>query len=170
MSVKMRLSRGGTKKRPYYYVVIANSTESARRPVHRAGWYIQSYAGKRPRRAHEAECRPDQALAWRGRTADRSRDAPSGCCGPCKTYGVEQSREIQAQEEGARARGSGYGSSREGRGRGGKACGLSWLLPMGTLSAVVTLFDVSPNRMLTNSECPVWHVRLQRLQVVRWMS
>lgn len=25
MSVKMRLSRGGSKKRPYYYVVIANS-------------------------------------------------------------------------------------------------------------------------------------------------
>ena len=26
MSVKIRLSRGGTKKRPYYYVVVANST------------------------------------------------------------------------------------------------------------------------------------------------
>ena len=25
MSVKMRLARGGTKKRPYYYIVIANS-------------------------------------------------------------------------------------------------------------------------------------------------
>ena len=25
MSVKMRLSRGGSKKRPYYYVVVANS-------------------------------------------------------------------------------------------------------------------------------------------------
>ena len=26
MSVKIRLSRGGTKKRPYYYVVVTNST------------------------------------------------------------------------------------------------------------------------------------------------
>lgn len=26
MSVKLRLSRGGTKKRPYYYIVVANST------------------------------------------------------------------------------------------------------------------------------------------------
>ena len=26
MSVKIRLSRGGTKKRPYYYVVVANAT------------------------------------------------------------------------------------------------------------------------------------------------
>jgi len=26
MSVKIRLSRGGAKKRPYYYIVIANST------------------------------------------------------------------------------------------------------------------------------------------------
>lgn len=25
MSVKLRLSRGGTKKRPYYYIVVANS-------------------------------------------------------------------------------------------------------------------------------------------------
>jgi small subunit ribosomal protein S16 len=26
MSVKIRLSRGGAKKRPYYYIVVANST------------------------------------------------------------------------------------------------------------------------------------------------
>ena len=35
MSVKMRLSRGGSKKRPYYYVVIANSTSP------RDGKYIE---------------------------------------------------------------------------------------------------------------------------------
>lgn len=35
MSVKMRLSRGGTKKRPYYYVVIANSASP------RDGRYIE---------------------------------------------------------------------------------------------------------------------------------
>jgi small subunit ribosomal protein S16 len=35
MSVKMRLSRGGTKKRPYYYVVIAESASP------RDGRYIE---------------------------------------------------------------------------------------------------------------------------------
>ena len=35
MSVKMRLSRGGSKKRPYYYVVIAHSTSP------RDGKYIE---------------------------------------------------------------------------------------------------------------------------------
>ena len=35
MSVKMRLSRGGSKKRPYYYVVIANATSP------RDGKYIE---------------------------------------------------------------------------------------------------------------------------------
>ena len=35
MSVKMRLSRGGTKKRPYYYIVIADSTSP------RDGRYIE---------------------------------------------------------------------------------------------------------------------------------
>ena len=35
MSLKIRLSRGGTKKRPYYYVVIANSASP------RDGRYIE---------------------------------------------------------------------------------------------------------------------------------
>jgi small subunit ribosomal protein S16 len=35
MSVKIRLSRGGTKKRPYYYVVVANVTSP------RDGRYIE---------------------------------------------------------------------------------------------------------------------------------
>jgi small subunit ribosomal protein S16 len=35
MSVKLRLSRGGTKKRPYYYIVAANSTSP------RDGRYIE---------------------------------------------------------------------------------------------------------------------------------
>ena len=35
MSVKIRLARGGSKKRPYYYVVIANSTSP------RDGKYIE---------------------------------------------------------------------------------------------------------------------------------
>lgn len=42
MSVKMRLARGGTKKRPYYYVVVANSTSP------RDGRYIEQVGTLNP--------------------------------------------------------------------------------------------------------------------------
>ncbi len=34
MSVKIRLSRGGTKKRPYFYIVVAEFGLAARWPLH----------------------------------------------------------------------------------------------------------------------------------------
>jgi small subunit ribosomal protein S16 len=42
MSVKIRLSRGGTKKRPYYYIVAANSTSP------RDGRYIEQIGTYNP--------------------------------------------------------------------------------------------------------------------------
>ena len=42
MSVKMRLSRGGTKKRPYYYIVIAHSSAP------RDGRYIEQIGTHNP--------------------------------------------------------------------------------------------------------------------------
>ncbi len=42
MSVKIRLSRGGTKKRPYYYIVVANSTAP------RDGRYIEQIGTHNP--------------------------------------------------------------------------------------------------------------------------
>ena len=42
MSVKLRLSRGGTKKRPYYYVVAANATSP------RDGRYIEQVGTYNP--------------------------------------------------------------------------------------------------------------------------
>lgn len=42
MSVKIRLSRGGTKKRPYYYIVIAESTSP------RDGRYIEQIGSHNP--------------------------------------------------------------------------------------------------------------------------
>jgi small subunit ribosomal protein S16 len=42
MSVKIRLSRGGTKKRPYYYVVVADSTSP------RDGRYIEQVGTHNP--------------------------------------------------------------------------------------------------------------------------
>ena len=42
MSVKIRLSRGGTKKRPYYYIVVADSTSP------RDGRYIEQVGTHNP--------------------------------------------------------------------------------------------------------------------------
>jgi small subunit ribosomal protein S16 len=42
MSVKIRLSRGGTKKRPYYYVVVAEATSP------RDGRYIEQIGTHNP--------------------------------------------------------------------------------------------------------------------------
>ena len=42
MSVKIRLSRGGTKKRPYYYVVVADSASP------RDGRYIEQVGTHNP--------------------------------------------------------------------------------------------------------------------------
>ena len=42
MSVKIRLSRGGTKKRPYYYVVVANASSP------RDGRYIEQIGTHNP--------------------------------------------------------------------------------------------------------------------------
>jgi small subunit ribosomal protein S16 len=42
MSVKIRLSRGGTKKRPYYYIVVASSTSP------RDGRYIEQIGTHNP--------------------------------------------------------------------------------------------------------------------------
>jgi small subunit ribosomal protein S16 len=42
MSVKIRLARGGTKKRPYYYIVVADSTSP------RDGRYIEQIGTHNP--------------------------------------------------------------------------------------------------------------------------
>ena len=75
MSVKIRLSRGGTKKRPYYYIVVAEAGLAARRALHRADRHAQSAAAQGQRRSRQARPRAGQALAQRRRAADRPRGA-----------------------------------------------------------------------------------------------
>ena len=40
MSLKLRLARAGTTKRPYYHVVVADARSPARRPLHREGRHL----------------------------------------------------------------------------------------------------------------------------------
>ena len=62
MSLKIRLTRGGAKKRPYYRIVVADARSPARRPLHREGRHL------RPDEA-EGRCRPhhprsEKIQAW----------------------------------------------------------------------------------------------------------
>jgi small subunit ribosomal protein S16 len=61
MSLKIRLARGGAKKRPYYYIVVAD----ARAP--RDGRYIEqigSYNPMLPKDAERVKMDLDKAKAW----------------------------------------------------------------------------------------------------------
>ncbi len=77
MSVKIRLSRGGAKKRPYYYVVVAHGSSP------RDGRYIEQIGTFDPMlkkddaEPREAQRRARQALALGRRTADGSRAPPA---------------------------------------------------------------------------------------------
>ena len=62
MSVKIRLSRGGTKKRPYYYIVVATATSP------RDGRYIEQIGTFNPMlpkdRADRVKLDLDRAKHW----------------------------------------------------------------------------------------------------------
>ena len=72
MALKIRLARAGSKKRPYYHIVVAD----VRSP--RDGRFIEiarlvEPAAAQGRRARQARRRPHQALAEPRRAADRPR-------------------------------------------------------------------------------------------------
>ena len=72
MALSIRLSRGGSKKRPYYRIVVADA------PVPRDGSFIEKIGNYNPLLAKDetsasARHRPRQALAERRRAADRPR-------------------------------------------------------------------------------------------------
>ncbi len=105
MSLKIRLARAGTKKRPVYHIVIADS----RAP--RDGRYIERLGYFNPLMAKDNKDRLrldlDKVKAWMAKGA-----LPTDRVTPLPRRGrhheardAQQSREGQAEEEGAGARG-----------------------------------------------------------------
>ena len=84
MPLKIRLSRGGAKKRPFYRVVVADS----RMP--RDGRFIERLGTFDPLKAKDADGRvvldagEGESLDRQGRPADRSRRAAARWCGVLK--------------------------------------------------------------------------------------
>ncbi len=74
MALKLRLARAGTKKRPYYHVVVADARSPRDgRFIEKVGTYDPD-AGRR-QQARDARHRAHPALAERRRAADRPRAA-----------------------------------------------------------------------------------------------
>ena len=126
MSLKIRLSRGGAKKRPFYRIVVAD----ARMP--RDGRFVEKIGTFDPVKAKDdalasrARCREGQGLARQGRPADRPRAAPARRPRRRQARGAEQSAKGAAQEEGAGAQRRRGRRRREGRRRSAAAT----LLPL----------------------------------------
>ena len=114
MAVAIRLARGGAKKRPYYRIVVADSRNAARRPLHREGRHLQSAAGEGFARAREARRRAHLALAVGRRPAVGPRAALPRCRRHQERAGAQQPEEGRAGREGQGAR---RGAREEGRRR-----------------------------------------------------
>ena len=104
MALRIRLARGGTKKRPHYNIVIADSRNPARWPLHREDRLLQSAAAVGSCRPPEAGPGIGQGLDRQGRRRVRPRAQVPGQCRPGEGARAQQSAEGPAQEEGAGTR------------------------------------------------------------------
>ena len=115
MSLKIRLSRGGAKKRPFYRIVVAD----ARMP--RDGRFVEKIGTFDPLKAKDDASRlvldQEKAKAWLAKGAQptdrvlRLLDS----LGLAKREAAQQPGEGQAEEEGAGARRRGRSRRRQGR-------------------------------------------------------
>ena len=104
MSLKIRLTRGGAKKRPYYRIVVADS----RSP--RDGRFIEKVGTYDPMKPKDdagrviLDNREDPGLARQGRPADRPRPALPRRRRPPEASAAQQPAEGRARQEGPGAR------------------------------------------------------------------
>ena len=100
MAVKIRLARHGSKKRPYYRVVVADSrTRRDGRPIEEVGEYNPMTTPK----TISLDLREDRRLAVQGRSAHRRRRRS----GEGRQRGREDRRRPQEVQEAARQGGRG---------------------------------------------------------------
>ncbi len=119
MSLKIRLARAGTKKRPFYHVVVADSRSPRDgRFIERLGHFNPLLPKEKTERL-KLDLDKVKGVARQGRAADRPRAALSRRGRRDEAHSAQQSAEGEAEEEGAGAR----GRRRRGRGRGSRGSG-----------------------------------------------
>ena len=71
--VKVRLSRAGAKKRPYYHIVVTDKEKAPRRALYRADRHVRSQSppSRRPPSIIRAST---TGSAWGAQVSDRVRD------------------------------------------------------------------------------------------------
>ena len=117
MSLVIRMARAGTKKRPVYHIVVADSRITARRPLHRAARSFQSAAAEGQDRAAQARSRKGAGLDEEGRAAVRPRHALPRC------RRHRQAREAQQPGKGDPAQGTQGRGGRSAQGQGSRRRG-----------------------------------------------
>ena len=158
MSVKIRLSRGGAKKRPYYYVVVANTTSP------RDGRYIEQIGTFNPMLKKDDETRVkldlERCKYWLSVGAQptdrvaRLLDARR----PDEAHGLEQPREGEAEEEAPGARGGAGREGEEGR-RGRCRClGRARRLELQSVRAANRPFNLAVS-MISSCEAAIFAPR-----------
>ena len=96
MSVKIRLSRGGAKKRPYYYVVVAHSVSPRDgRYIEQIGTFDPMLKKDDPNRIKLNDERVKHWLSVGAQPTDRVLRE-----GPREAHRIEQPGKGQAEEEG----------------------------------------------------------------------
>ena len=123
MSVKIRLSRGGTKKRPYYYIVVAESASP------RDGRYIEQIGTHNPLlpkdNAERVKLDIERVKHWLSvgaQPTDRVIALPR-CGGARQAHAAQQPQQGQAARRSARS--ARRPRSRRSRRRRGQAGGIS---------------------------------------------
>ena len=117
MSVKIRLSRGGAKKRPYYYIVVANATSPRDgRYIEQIGTFDPMLKKDDPNRVKLDVERAKHWLSVGAQPTDRVLRFLDDA-GLAKRTRIQQPGKGQAEEEGPGAR-RGEGEGRRGEGRG----------------------------------------------------
>ena len=104
MSLKIRLTRAGAKKRPYYRIVVADCRSPARRPLHREGRVVRSDEAEGRSGPRHPRDREGAGLARQGRAADRPGAALSRRRRPHEAHAPQQPAEGGARQEGEGAR------------------------------------------------------------------
>ena len=105
MSLKIRLARAGSKKRPFYHIVVADSRSPRDgRFIERLGFF--SPLTPKDQKEHRLKLDLDKVKAWiaKGAPADRSGAALPRRGRRDEARAAQQSREGEAEEEGAGAR------------------------------------------------------------------
>ncbi len=120
MSLKIRLARGGAKKRPYYQIVVSDARSPRDgRFIERVGSYNPMVDKDHPERLTLKTERIQHWLSFGAQPTDRRRALPRRCRADREAGAPRDAEAVGAGDEGHRARQGARGQGRRRGARGG---------------------------------------------------